>query len=138
MEGVSFYSCKEWGQNGHYNFKTINEGSLVTDKTVAKAPNVGVASAPTHSRSAARVRNAYARPRSLSHPIARSDGLNRVRARCNLPACACDRALRGASNRASALSGARDRTISIRRSTRLNYPRLQSTRRGSNPRPTLA
>ena len=38
MEGVSFYSCKEWGQNGHYNFKTINKGSLVTDKTVAKAP----------------------------------------------------------------------------------------------------
>ena len=42
MEGVSFYSCKEWGKNGHYIFKIINEGSFVTDKSITKAPNVGV------------------------------------------------------------------------------------------------
>ena len=82
MEGVSFYSCKEWGQNGHYIFKIINKGSLVTDKTIAKAPP---SPSPPHPRAPARlacVRNAYARPRRLSRPIARSDGLDRVRARC--------------------------------------------------------
>ena len=39
VEGVSLHSCKEWGQISHYIFKTLNKGSLVTDKTVAKAPS---------------------------------------------------------------------------------------------------
>ena len=82
MEGVSFYSCKEWGQNGHYIFKIINKGSLVTDKTVAKAPP---SPSPPHPRAPARLAcacNADTRPRRLSRPIARPDGLDRVRARC--------------------------------------------------------